>query len=129
MPRQIANKLTGNLGLVPVVVTASADETGVNCKGYQEVLYVLHCGAVTALTSLDVKIQESATQGGTYADISGGAFSQVTAANEVNALSVRVNPAKPWQRISHTLVGTNILFGVARFLGESDLQPGTPKAT
>ena len=44
------------------------------------VLVVLEAGAATAGTTptLDVKLQDSATSGGTFADITGAAFAQVT---------------------------------------------------
>lgn len=81
----------------------------VDCSGYGEVTYIMDTGILTgAACATDVKITESATSGGTYTDITGAAFAQVTASNDVATYlgRVRVNPAKPFQKVSETTSGT-----------------------
>lgn len=129
MARNIAKALVGHLGIVPATISASADGTGIDCSGHEQVLYVAHVGAVNTFTSMDLKIQESATVGGTYTDCPGGGFTQVLAANNVEAVSVKVNPSKPFQRTSLTLVGTSFVGGVSRFKAYPTLLPASSLAT
>lgn len=111
MARQIANAINPVNGVTPAALTASANGTGIDCSGYEEVVYTLHVGAVSGTSpTLDVKIQESATLGGTYSDITGAAFAQVTNANHQLHLSTRVNSAKPFQRVVTTIAGTSPSF-------------------
>lgn len=81
----------------------------VDCSGYDEVTYILDVGIMTgAGCTSNVKITESATSGGTYADITGAAFAELTASNDVATYlgRVRVNPLKPFQKVSETTSGT-----------------------
>ena len=96
----------------PAVTLASAATTlgaAVDMSGFGEATYIFDTGTLTgAACAADVKITESATSGGSYADITGAAFAQVVAANDVATYlgRVRVNPAKPFQKVSVTTSGT-----------------------
>jgi len=114
MSRQVKNLINPKLGLTPQTATSTQTGTGIDCSGYDEVVYVLMVGAVSGTSpTLDVKIQESDAVGGTYADISGAAFAQVTTATHQLHLDTRVNSAKPWQRVVGTITGSSPSFALA----------------
>lgn len=77
---------------------------------------ILSVGAVSSLTSLDVKIQVSPDGSGSWADVTGAAFTQVTAANNLQIISFQV-PRAPtttaaayrYARAVCTIVGTSAL--------------------
>jgi|SRR5262245_22636127 len=72
----------------------------------------LHVGAVTGTTpTLDVKIQESDTSGGTYTDITGATFAQQTASNKW--LAINFNRTKRFCRAVATIAGTTPSFTLA----------------
>lgn len=72
----------------------------------------LHVGAVTGTTpTLDVKIQESDTSGGTYTDVSGATFAQVTASNKWQALNFK--RTRRFCRAVATIAGTTPSFTLA----------------
>lgn len=123
MPRSVVNAINPNAAVVPATVSSSANATGLDCSGYEEVVYLVMVGAVTALTSYDVKVQESATLGGTYADITGAAITTITTATHTVHFGTRVNPAKPFQRIVQTLVGTSVVAAIAQLRVNPPLVP------
>lgn len=111
MARQITSAINPKLGITPQAATATVTGTGIDCSGFEEAVYGLMVGAVSGTTpTLDVKIQESATVGGTYTDITGAAFAQVTTATHQLHLGTRVNTAKPFQRVLATIAGTTPSF-------------------
>lgn len=66
----------------PEARTASANGAGIDCRGYERALVILHVGAhdrVTGDETLDVKIQSSSDNGSAdaFADVSGAAFAQI----------------------------------------------------
>ena len=111
MPRQVEKEITPKLGITPQTATATVTGTGIDCSGKEEVVYVLMVGAVSGTSpTLDVKIQESATLGGTYTDITGATIAQVTTATHQLHVGARVNTAKPFQRVLATIAGTTPSF-------------------
>ena len=111
MPRQIGTAINPKLGTTPSALTATGSGTGVDCSGYEEVVYVQMIGAVSGTTpTLDTIIEESLTSGGTYTAIAGAVFAQVTTATHQFSLSARVNPLKPFQRVTNTIAGTTPSF-------------------
>lgn len=72
----------------------------------------LHVGAVSGTTpTLDVKMQESDTSGGTYADISGATIAQVTAADKYKVINFR--RTKRFCRAVATIAGTTPSYALA----------------
>lgn len=95
--------------------TATNTGTGVSCKGFTHALCVLSVGTVTGTSpTLDVKIQDCATVGGTYADITGAAFTQVTAtpstATDVQIGIIQLNGKNEFLRSLGTIGGTSPSF-------------------
>jgi hypothetical protein len=68
---------------------------------------VLNVGAVTSLTSLDVKVQESDASAGTYTDISGAAFPQITAAQKLKVINFK--RSKRFVRAMLAMTGTSAI--------------------
>jgi hypothetical protein len=79
---------------------------------------ILSVGAVSSLTSLDVKLQWS-TDNSSYSDITGAAFTQVTAANQTEVIDFSLPVAASdtaalpiYVRAYSTLVGTSVVMSV-----------------
>jgi len=75
----------------------------------------LHVAVVTGLTTYDVKLQASATLGGTYIDIPNAFFPTVTAANinkmidfQMPPIVLPTDPPFLFVRAVSTLVGTSV---------------------
>ena len=112
----------------PQVFSATANGTGVSVAttGADWMSARLVVGAVSALTTLDVKLQASDTVGGTYVDIAGAVFTTVTAATKNQTIdfqlpTVTTAAANPYifVRAVGTLVGTNVNFSVV-LIGSTD---------
>jgi hypothetical protein len=76
--------------------------------GFDFVQYTLNLGVATSGGTVDMKVTECATSGGTYTDITSAALTQVTKAagdSKTENIDVKVNPAKPFQKIV-LVVGT-----------------------
>lgn len=72
-------------------------------------------GVVSGTTpTLDGKIQESDTSGGTYTDVSGATFTQVTATTNLQTKTLRIGETKRFIRYVGTIGGTtpNFTMGV-----------------
>lgn len=101
----------------PGVVAATGNGTGVSVAtaGANWMSARLCVGVVTALTTLDVKLQASPTIGGTYIDIPGAVFTTVVAATqsqvidfELPTVTVPTAAAYLFIRAVTTLVGTSV---------------------
>ena len=104
----IANLHTISL-LVPADRTATANCTGVDISAFDgNVACIIDTAAGTGTTpTLDVKLQDCATVGGTYADIPGAAITQVTdAAASTQKLVFNANNVKTFVRPVVTISGT-----------------------
>lgn len=70
--------------------TGTQVSSAIDTLGYREAIFVLYAGTLSTGTT-DVTITECDTSGGSYAAITGAAFTQVTSSND-NALYVgRIN--------------------------------------
>lgn len=104
------------------VTGIGVDVTGHNGKG--AVILSSAIGTGTSPT-LDVKIQDSATSGGTYVDVTGAAFTQVTdAAASFQTISLNMHGLNNFVRALATITGTSPVFDCAVVLvagGKADL--------
>lgn len=99
--------------LVPATRTATANgvaidlmESSENCFAIQEV------GAVSGTTpTLDTKVQESDTSGGTFTDVPAAVFAQVVASNKSQAINFK--RTKRFCRLVNTIAGTSPSFANA----------------
>lgn len=79
------NFLFKNL-LVPAAVTATANSGSVDCRGWDRALIIFTVGVVSGTSpTMDVKLQDSADNS-TFADVTSGTFTQVTATATTPAL-------------------------------------------
>src|SRR3954454_6551575 len=67
---------------------ATVTSGGVDMSKFERVMFVVMVGAVTTGT-VDAKLQESATSGGTYTDISGASITQITTSNKIATLEIK----------------------------------------
>lgn len=73
-------------------VGAGGAKTGreIDTKGYSEAVVILTLGDVSATGTLNVKVQDCATSGGSFADITGAAFSAKSGAVDNNCYIARL---------------------------------------
>ena len=105
----LKNRLTFAIGIPIASVTATANQTGIDLKGYiGNVLAVLHCGAATAGTNptMNVTIEDSADNS-TFAAVSGYAFTQVTTTASLQQLNVDTRLVRRYIRFVVTIGGTS----------------------
>lgn len=112
-----SNHLRVTPSLVPAVRTTGANGAGVDCRGFEDALVILHVGAhdrTTGDETLDVKIQESSDNGGSdaFADVAGAAFAQI-AAQSIDAtkgnsfvMNVKLSKRERYLRAVGTPAGT-----------------------
>lgn len=102
--------------LAPARKTASENGAALDLMefvGDYTVVLSSSAGGGTAPT-LDVKLQDSDTSGGTFTDISGAAFTQVTgAAASTQKLRIKADAVKRFVRAVTTITGTSPTFDLA----------------
>lgn len=64
-----------------------------------------HIVSADPTSTLDFKLKESATSGGSYTDVSGVTFTQITSADSSQAVAFNKNNRKRYLKFSRTLVG------------------------
>lgn len=90
--------------------TATALGSAIDMLEYEgNVIFVLDSAEATAGTNptLDVKLQHCATSGGSYVDITGAAYTQVTATASRQKIVLDVDKLQRYVKESHTIGGTN----------------------
>lgn len=101
----------------PQTATTTVTGTGIDTMGYNDAMITLEVGTVSGTApTLDGKIQESDTLGGTYTDITGAVFTQVTASNNTQKIRVGglgVGGRKRFIRYVGTIGGTTPSFALA----------------
>ena len=113
----LLNALAQTVGLVLAAAarrTSTLTGTGIDVLHYEGVaLIVLNASAGTGTTpTLDVKLQHS-DDNSTYADVTGGAFTQVTDVSGtagIQVLKVNVSDLKRYLRVIGTIAGTTPSF-------------------
>ena len=104
--------------IAPQTVTGTVNGTAVDASqaGGNLINAISSVGAVSSLTSYDVKIQASPDGSTAWVDITGATFSQVTAASNLQVISFQLPVALNatalgyrYVRAVTTLVGTNVL--------------------
>jgi len=104
--------------IVPAVLTSTTTGTGIAVTGFRSLLAVLTVGAVSAVgdETCDVKLQDSDAVGGTYADITGATFTQITAApspvTDVTFVEVDLLPRNAFVRAVATIAGSTPTFAM-----------------
>lgn len=97
-------------GTPPLAQTATAvNGTGIDRLGFDSCVLDVEAGAVTGGPSaftLDSKIQHSDASGSGYADLSGAAIPQITAASSRKRVTVNLKGAKRYVRVVTTVTLT-----------------------
>lgn len=109
----------------PQRATSTVTGTGIDTMGYNDAMITLEVGTVSGTTpTLDGKVQESDTLGGTYTDITGATFAQVTASNNTQKIRL-VGRTKRYIRFVGTIAGTSPSFDLAAnaILGNAFREP------
>lgn len=110
---------------------ATHNGVAVDTNGFHEALIVLDAGANGSSGTANVKVQECAESGGTYADISGAAFTEVTEANDdaIYQGRVRITPSRKRYLRAVAVVGVAACdLGVSIILGEANNLPAATPA-
>lgn len=126
--RSVYDAIKSLFAVRPQTATSTVTGAGVDTFGYNSAAFALEVGVVSGTTpTLDVKLQESDTSGGTYTDITGAIFTQVTASN--NSQIIRVEDLgvtrKRFIRAVGTIAGTtpSYAFAVNALLGRAFKEP------
>lgn len=127
----MANVLAQNVPLIVINAvsaanTAAATSAAIDLQGYDGVVqFIQQTGAVTG--TLDGKIQDCDTSGGTYADLPGtpnpgliGA--QVTAANKIQTVSLDTRSVRRFVKYVGTVVTGPVLISVV-MIGNKKYRP------
>jgi hypothetical protein len=90
-------------------VSATADTTGVDVTqfGSNGLTFIFDCSATAGAGSLAIKVQECATSGGTYTDVTGA--TTTVAASGVTTLFVP-NVKRQFVCLDQTLTGTSVTY-------------------
>jgi len=84
----------------PATLSSNSNTTGVNLSAIDaDVVFVLNAGTSSTGT-INAKLQHSLTLDGTYDDVTGGAFAQLTAAASTQKVTVDRSELQPFLRVS-----------------------------
>lgn len=126
--RKVFDNIKSLFSFRPNTVTATANGTGIDTKGYHDGMVTLEVGTVAGTApTLDVKIQES-DDNTTFVDITGATFTQVTASNNTQKLRIadlNGGTRKRYIRAVATIAGTgpSFAFAVNAILGQAESNP------
>tara|TARA_Y100001938_G_C7846913_1_gene308877 strand:+ start:158 stop:541 length:384 start_codon:yes stop_codon:yes gene_type:complete len=110
--QQNLEKLEISAAVASASVSATATSSAIDLKDFDgDVLLVLNCAAGTGSSpTLDVKVQDSDETGGTYGDLSGAAFTQVTTSASLQTLEVNKDECKRFIKLVQTVGGSSPVF-------------------
>lgn len=93
-------------------VTSTATSAAIDLKEYDgDVSLILTSAAGTGSSpTLDVKVQDSDESGGTYGDLTGAAFTQVTDSASMQVITFSKDEAKRYIKIVQTVGGSTPSF-------------------
>ena len=93
-------------------VTSTATSAAIDLKEYDgDVSLILTSAAGTGSSpTLDVKVQDSDASGGTYGDLTGAAFTQVTDSASMQVITFSKDEAKRYIKIVQTVGGSTPSF-------------------
>jgi hypothetical protein len=107
--RDLKNSLSISQVSAPASKTATFQSSAIDLRGLVgQALFRQNVGTVTGTTpTLDGKIQTSVDGSTGWTDVTGAAYTQVTASNNQQSLLVDVRSVKRYARYSGTLAGTS----------------------
>ena len=110
--QQNLEKLTVVAGVATAAVTSTATSSAIDLLEYDgDVLLILDSAAGGGSSpTLDIKLTECATTGGTYTDLSGATFTQVVDAASMQTLTINKDSSKRFIKIVQTIGGSSPTF-------------------
>lgn len=127
MPPQVARDIKSVQSLkADNYGVATNNGVAVDAAGYDEAVIIFDAGTVGASGTVDVKVQESDTSGGTYTDITGASFAQVTATNDdaIYVGTIRLEGARKQFLRAVAVVGVAACdLGVSIHLAQGESKP------
>ncbi len=99
--------------------------TDIDIAKYKRLLFLIDVGAIGTGT-VDAKLRESKTAGGTYQDISGGAITQITASSKITTIEIRadeLDAGYEFVQLSLTVGTAAVLLAVLVLGGEGVHKP------
>ena len=106
---------------------AEAFSGEVDCKGFDELLVVINCGAFTATGDVVFQAEESDSSGSGFADISGAAIAEKVAADDQKTYLLRIDlrKRKRYIRVGYDVDDDACIFGISGILGGAQNKPVT----
>ena len=110
--QQNIEKLTVFSVVATAAVTSTATSSAIDLKEYDgDVSLILTSAAGTGSSpTLDVKVTDSATSSGTYTDLSGATFTQVTGSVSMQVITFSKDECKRFIKIVQTVGGSTPSF-------------------
>ena len=110
--QQNLDKLTVTAGVATAAVTSTATSSAIDLLEFDgDILLVLDSAAGTGSSpTLDIKIQDSDASSGTYGDLSGATFTQVTGSASMQTLVINKDSAERYIKIVQTIGGSTPSF-------------------
>ena len=110
--QQNLEKMTVVAGVATAAVTSTATSSAIDLLEYDgDVLLILDSAAGGGSSpTLDIKLTECDTTGGTYTDLSGATFTQVVDAASMQTLAINKDSSKRFIRIVQTIGGSSPTF-------------------
>ena len=107
--------------ILPVVSNTALTEAVIDCTGFDRVCHIIHVGAIASGGTLEYSVTESAkSDGSSGSAITGAALTRVLEAGKQNvyAIDIPVNPAKPYQLAVGVAAVANVAVGAVAVLYE-----------
>tara|TARA_B100001778_G_C18578530_1_gene626241 strand:+ start:593 stop:976 length:384 start_codon:yes stop_codon:yes gene_type:complete len=110
--QQNLDKVTVFAGVATAAKTSTATSSAIDLLEYDgDVLLILDSAAGTGSSpTLDIKLTECDTTGGTYTDLSGATFTQVTGSASMQTLVINKDSAERFVKIVSTIGGSTPSF-------------------
>ena len=110
--QQNLEKVTVVAGVATAAVTSTATSSAIDLLEYDGDVFLILDSAAGGGSSptLDIKLTECATTGGTYTDLSGATFTQVTGSASMQTLAINKDSSKRFIKIVQTIGGSSPTF-------------------
>ena len=111
------------LAIAPAAHGSTQTSSAIDCQGYEFLKMVVLCGALADTATMVVKIQDCATSGGVYADVTGATLTLTTASDDssVQIGILRLHGKNRYIKVVGTYGGSSTaLFGVSVELSNPD---------
>ena len=89
--RSVNDNILASIAVAPIAASSVQTSAALDTKGYNSVQFVVMNGAATGTPSsytVDAKVQECATSGGSYTDVTGATITQMTADGKTQTIAV-----------------------------------------